>query len=299
MTLFNTLVSRTIGYVPGPIVGFFARHYIAGETRGDAVRVTRELNGRGMRATIDVLGEAVTRKEEALAFREECLAVLCTIKEERLDANLSLKPTQMGLLLNQDFAFANIRAIVACAAELGNFVRLDMEDRSVTDATLDFYDRLRAEFPGHVGVVLQACLRRTPADIARLADRPLHIRLCKGIYREPRRAAYQDPVTINRSYVHALDRLFAQKAYVGIATHDEKLVCEALCLIDRYGLKPDEYEFQMLLGVDEELREIIIASGHRLRVYVPFGAAWLAYSRRRLRENPAIARHALRRLFGR
>lgn len=298
MSLFNSLVAKTIMHVPGPLVGFFARSYIAGATRNDAVRVTRELNGRGMMATIDVLGEFVSRKEEATAFKEEGLAILQTIKSEGLDANLSLKPTQMGLLLDPDFAFANIREIVARARELANFVRIDMEDSSTTAATLDFYRRLRTEFPGHVGVVLQACLRRTSADIDALADQPLNIRLCKGIYREPRHTAYQDPATINRNYVYCLDKILAQKGYAGIATHDEKLVFEALSLIDKYGLQPAEYEFQMLLGIDEELRRIIIAAGHRLRIYVPYGAAWLPYSRRRLRENPAIARHVLRQLFG-
>jgi proline dehydrogenase len=298
MSLFNFLVSKTIMHVPGPIVSFFARSYIAGDTLKDAVRVTRDLNGKGMLATIDVLGEFISKKEEATVFKEECLAVLQAIKAEGLDANISIKPTQMGLLLDPDFCFANIREIVARAQELDNFVRIDMEDISTTDATLDFYRRLRAEFPGHVGVVLQAYLRRTPADIDALADAPLNFRLCKGIYREPRTAAYKDPETINRNYVHCLDKIFAKKGYVGIATHDEKLVFEALQLIDKYGLQREEYEFQMLLGVDEELRQIILDAGHRLRIYVPYGAAWLPYSKRRLRENPDIARHALRQMLG-
>jgi proline dehydrogenase len=298
MSLFNFLVSKTIMHVPGPIVGFFARSYIAGDSLKDAVRVTRELNGKGMMATVDVLGEFITRKEEATTFKEEGLAVLQAIKAEGLDANISIKPTQMGLLLDKEFCFANIREIVARAQELGNFVRIDMEDISTTDDTLDFYRRLRAEFPGHVGVVLQAYLRRTPADIDALADAPMNFRLCKGIYREPRSAAYKDPATINRNFVHCLDKILANKGYVGIATHDEKLVFEALQLIDKYGLQRDEYEFQMLLGVDEELRQIIVDAGHRLRIYVPYGAAWLPYSKRRLRENPDIARHALRQMLG-
>lgn len=298
MSLFNFLVSKTIMHVPGPIVGFFARNYIAGEALTDAVRVTRELNRQGIMATIDVLGEFITKKEEATGFKEQCFEILRTIRSEGLDANLSIKPTQMGLLLDKEFCFANIREIVACASELEGFVRIDMEDISTTDATLALYRQLRAEFPGHVGVVVQAYLRRTPADIKALADAPMNFRLCKGIYREPRTAAYKDPAVINRNYVYCLDKMFAHKAYVGIATHDEKLVFEALQLIDKYGLQRDEYEFQMLLGVDEELRRIIVAGGHRLRVYVPFGAAWLAYSKRRLRENPAIAQHALRQMLG-
>jgi proline dehydrogenase len=298
MSIFNFLVSKTIMHIPGPLVGFFAKGYIAGEQLADAVRVTRELNRQRMLATIDILGEFIKTKNEALYFKQQCLEILETIARERIEANLSLKPTQMGLLLDEEFAFANIREIVARAAELSNFVRIDMEDIECTDATIKLYRQMREEFPGHVGLVLQAYLRRTGADVESLSDAPMHFRLCKGIYHEPRTAAWKDPVTINRSFVKNLERMFKHKSYVGIATHDEKLVFEAFELIDQYGLKPDEYEFQMLLGVDEELRQIIVDAGHRLRVYVPFGASWMPYSRRRLKENPSIAKHALRQMLG-
>ncbi|PNU19732.1 proline dehydrogenase [Geothermobacter hydrogeniphilus] len=298
MSLFNLLVSKTIMHIPGPLVGFFARGYIAGEQLDDAVRVARELNGQGIMATIDVLGEFITNLDQARGFKEECLRILQTIDAEGLDANLSLKPTQMGLLLDRDQALANIREIVARAADLNSFVRIDMEDISCTDATLDFYRTLREEFPGHVGVVLQSYLRRTPADIIALSDAPMNFRLCKGIYNEPRTAAWKDPYVINRNYTRCLERIFAAGGYVGIATHDEKLVFEALRLIEKHGLETDRYEFQMLLGVDEELRRIIVDAGHRMRVYVPYGESWLPYSRRRLKENPSIAEHALRQMLG-
>ena len=298
MSIFNYLVSKTIMHIPGPIVGFFAKGYIAGEQLADAVKVGRKLNEQGMVLTIDILGEFIKTKEEAIPFKNHCLDILETIDREKLDANLSLKPTQMGMLLDEQFAYDNIREIVVKAAELDNFVRIDMEDIECTDATIALYRQMREEFPGHVGLVLQAYLRRTGTDIEGLSDAPMHYRLCKGIYNEPRTAAYKDPVTINRSFVRALERMFTHKAYVGIATHDEKLVFEALELIDQYGLKPEEYEFQMLLGVDEELRQIIVDAGHRLRVYVPYGESWMPYSRRRLRENPAIAKHALRQMLG-
>ncbi len=297
MSLFNQLVSRTIMHIPAPVVRFFAKGYIAGERLEDAVRVSRELNGRSIMTTIDVLGEFITTLEQAEAFKRECLEILDTIAREKLDANLSLKPSQMGLLLDREQALANIREIVARAADLDNFVRIDMEDISCTDATLDFYRALREEFPGHVGVVLQAYLRRTPSDVAALADAPMNFRLCKGIYNEPRTAAWKNPDTINRSFVHILEKMLGAGAYVGIATHDEKLVFEAMRLVDEMGLKPGQYEFQMLLGVDEELRDIIVAAGHRLRVYVPYGESWLPYSRRRLKENPSIAEHALRQML--
>lgn len=298
MGLFNFLVSKTIMHVPGPIVGFFAKGYIAGEELQDAVRVTRDLNKKGMMATVDILGEFIQTREEATYFKEQCLEILKTIDSEKLDANLSLKPTQMGLELDKEFAFENIREIVKLAAELNNFVRIDMEDHPCTDDTIEFFRRLREEFPGHVGVVLQAYLRRTLDDIENLSDGLLHFRLCKGIYNEPREVAYKDMAIINRSFVCCLDKMFEKGAYVGIATHDEKLVFESLQLIKKYGLKRDEYEFQMLLGVDYELRDLIVKQGHRLRVYVPFGKSWLPYSKRRLKENPSIAQHALRQMLG-
>lgn len=298
MSLFNYLVSKTIMHVPGAIVGYFAKGYIAGSRLDDAVRVTEAFNRQGMLTTIDILGEFIKTVEEARFFQEQCRRILEIIRTRGLQANLSLKPTQMGLLLDRESAFRNIRELVDLARENQSFVCIDMEDAACTDATLDFYRRLRAEFPGRVGTVLQSCLRRTPADIDALADAPMNFRLCKGIYNEKRIHAYKDPEVINRSFVYCLEKLFRHKAYVGIATHDEKLVFESLRLVEQYGLTKDEYEFQMLLGVDEELRRIIVAGGHRLRIYVPYGEAWLPYSRRRLRENPMIARHALRQMLG-
>jgi proline dehydrogenase len=298
MSFFNLLVSKTIMHVPGSLVGYFAKGYIAGEHLEDAVRVSRDLNRQGMMTTLDILGEFITKEEQATFFKEECLRILDTIAREQLQGNLSLKSTQMGLQLDPELAYGNIREIVARAAELGNFVRLDMEDTACTDATLDLYRRLRGEFPGHVGTVIQAYLRRTLADIDGLFDGEVNLRLCKGIYNEPRSLAYKDMRIINRSFVTCLERLLRKGAYVGIATHDEQLVFEALRLIDDLGLEPDAYEFQMLLGVDEELRRIIVDGGHRLRIYVPYGEAWLPYSRRRLKENPSIARHALRQMLG-
>ena len=298
MSLFNYLVSKTIMHVPGPIVGFFAKGYIAGEDLGAAVKTTRDLNSKGMMATIDILGEFIKTREEATFFKQQCLDILNGIDKEGLDANLSLKPTQMGLELDKEFAYANIREIVALAASLNNFVRIDMEDHPCTDDTLEFFRRLREEFPGHVGVVLQAYLRRSLDDIEKLSDGLLHFRLCKGIYNEPRTVAFKDMAIINRSFVCCLEKMFEKKAYVGIATHDEKLVFEAQQLINKFGLKRDEYEFQMLLGVDPELRDLLVAQGHRLRIYVPFGKSWLPYSKRRLKENPSIARHALKQMLG-
>lgn len=298
MTLFEKLVSGTIMHVPGPIVGHFAKGYIAGKSLDDAVKKTAQLNSGGMEATIDILGEFIKTKEEAVFYKDQCIEILKEIKNHNLTANVSLKPTQMGLQLDEEFTYENIREIVAKAAEMNNFIRIDMEDTPCTDATLELFDRLRKDYEGHVGTVLQSYLRRTPSDIGNLSKGYQNYRLCKGIYREPRALAWQDYDTVNRNYVYSLEKLFRSGAYVGIATHDEKLVFEAMRLIDEYGLERNQYEFQMLLGVDEELREIILKAGHRLRVYVPYGRDWLPYSKRRLKENPTIARHALKQMIG-
>jgi proline dehydrogenase len=176
-------------------------------------------------------------------------------------------------------------------------VRIDMEDAQCTSRTIEIYRRLRADFPRHVGLVLQARLRRTSADVADLTREPTNFRICKGIYVEPRTVAFTDREIIRRNFTRVLEQMLEAGAYVGIATHDELLVWEALDLIARRGLTPDRYEFQMLLGVDEELRDILLRAGHRLRVYVPFGEQWYAYSVRRLRENPQIAGYAFKAIL--
>ncbi len=298
MSLFNYAVSKTIMHVPKPIVSYFAKGYIAGSALADAVQVTRDLNQQGMMTTIDILGEFITRIDQAVGFKDNGLTILQTIEREKLDANLSIKPTQMGLLLDKERCFELIHELVEEAKNLGNFVRIDMEDIATTDDTLEFFRKLREEYPGHVGTVLQSYLRRTPHDILDLNDGYQNYRLCKGIYVEPRTHAWKNPQAINRNFTVCLEQLFRQGSYVGIATHDELLVFEAMNLIRQMELKPDQYEFQMLLGVDEELREIILGGGHRLRIYVPYGEDWLPYSKRRLKENPAIAQHALKQMLG-
>ncbi|TYB35363.1 MAG: proline dehydrogenase [Flexistipes sinusarabici] len=298
MSALNFLISKTIMHVPGPVVSIFAKSYIAGQELSDAVRVTRDFNKQGIMTTIDLLGEFIKTKDQAKYFKDRCIEILDTINKEKLDSNLSIKPTQMGLSLDDDFALENIREIVAYAASINNFVRVDMEDTPNTDKTLKLHTELKQEFGRSIGTVLQSYLRRTPADIDNLDPKDLNIRLCKGIYNEPRELAYKDPYIVNQNFIHCLDKLFAKGAYVGIATHDEKLIFESLRLIEKYNLKKQDYEFQMLLGVDEQLRKIIAEEGHRLRVYVPFGKDWLPYSKRRLKENPKIATHALRQMFG-
>ena len=271
----------------------FARMYIAGEHLSDAVKVVRELMAQGASATIDVLGEEITHKEQALQAVDAYLKVLQTIHQEQLDASISLKPTHMGLKIDKTFCYRNIERLVQEAARFNNFVRIDMEDSSCTDDTIDIYLQLKKNYH-NVGTVIQAYLRRTMADVNRLIAAKANLRLCKGIYQEPRDLAYKDRFIVRENFAYCLEKLLASGCYVGIATHDEHLVWEALRIIDKYGITPQQYEFQMLLGVDEQLRKIIIQDGHRMRVYVPFGEEWRAYSIRRLQENPHIIGQVMR-----
>ena len=298
MAVLDYLISRSLPFVPRRVVRAFSRRYIAGDALEDAVRVVRELNGSGYMATLDVLGESVDRQELAEAAVKEYLRALRVIREERLDSNISIKVTQLGLKLDFDFCLENLRALCLAARGQGNFVRIDMEDSTCTTPTLDLHRRLRQEGVDNVGVVLQACLRRTLADARGLPERS-NVRICKGIYIEERTIAYHDRGIIRKNYVRILEELMERGFYVGIATHDEDLVWEAMRLIDQNRLSPDRYEFQMLLGVDEELRGLIRRAGHRLRVYVPYGSHWYAYSLRRLKENPRIAGYVLMDLLGR
>jgi proline dehydrogenase len=300
MSLLDRALARSLPAVPKPILRRLSRRYIAGARWEDAARVVRSLAAEGAMATLDILGELNHNLEEAERSVQAYVDVLRRIHEEKLPAtNVSVKLTALGLLLDREFCLDGMRRILAVATELDNFVRIDMEDSRCTDGTLDLFQVLRREFPGRVGPVLQARLRRTLDDAEKLAREPLNVRLCKGIYLEPRRIAYGDPEIVRANFVLVLEHLLERGAYVGIATHDERLVFEALRLVRRFGLSREQYEFQMLLGVDEPLRRMLIESGHRLRVYVPFGEQWHAYSLRRLRENPQIAGYVLRALLRR
>lgn len=298
MSFFGRFVVATLPLAPRFLVGRIAARYVAGETLDEAVVTVRELNGTGAMATLDVLGEEVTDRAKALAAVEEYLRVFAAIEEYGLDANVSLKLTLLGLKIDPDFCRENVERIAAAAAERGNFVRLDMEDATTTDATLAIYHRLQPRY-GNLGVVLQAYMRRTLADVEALPPEGANVRLCKGIYIEPRPIAWKGYETVRHNFVAALEKLIRRGVYAAIATHDEYLVCAATALIDRHRVPRDRYEFQMLLGVDHELRRILLAAGHRLRVYVPYGADWYPYSVRRLRENPEIALHVMNALLRR
>lgn len=298
MSAFGRLVQTGLPLVPKLVVGKVASRYVAGETLDDALAVVRQLNAQGAMATVDVLGEEVSERAKAVAAVEEYLRVFAAIHEHGLDANVSIKLTLLGLKIDEGFCLENVERIAAAAKEHGNFVRLDMEDHTCTDPTLRIYRELQGRY-GNLGVVLQAYMRRTLQDIEELPRPGASVRLCKGIYVEPREIAWKGYETVRWNFVRALEKMLALGVYPAIATHDEYLVCAASALVDQHGLERHQYEFQMLLGVDEQLRRILIARGHRLRVYVPYGRDWYPYSIRRLRENPEVARHVLRAMVAR
>jgi proline dehydrogenase len=282
--------------MPKSVVGFFSKRYIAGEDIEDAVKVTRELNRQGIYSTIDVLGEAVQNREEAIESKNKALEVLDTIVQFKLNANLSIKPTQMGLAIDEDFAYEQVRLLVQKAKEINSFIRIDMEDSPYTDATFRLLRRLKQDYD-NLGVVVQAYLIRTYDDIVVLNKIGTNYRLCKGIYIEPASIAYKDKEVIRKNYVKDLELILKNGNYVGIATHDEYLVNEAYRLIKELNIPKNKFEFQMLLGVREDLRNKINNDGYKVRIYVPFGKDWYAYSTRRLKENPQMAGQIFRNLF--
>ena len=286
MILDRALV-RLLPAVPKPVVQLFSSRYIAGSTLDDAVDVVRRLNGQGMSATVDVLGEEITHADEARAIARAYRDVFVEIERQKLDANVSVKLTALGLALSYELCKENVLDVLS----QGRFVRIDMEDATTTDATLRLYRELREAGHDNVGVVLQAYLRRTLEDVRALADLKPNVRLCKGIYVEPPSLAYRDASSIRMSFLQCMDALIETGAHVAAATHDEALIREALAR--------DVPELQMLLGVREERARELVAEGRRVRIYVPFGEQWYAYSLRRLQENPTMATTIARAAVGR
>jgi proline dehydrogenase len=300
--MINQLITKMLPLMPKKLVWIFSRKYIAGETMDDAIRVCRALNAKKAKITIDLLGEFITRLDEAAANKNAYLDIIERVEKEKIDGNYSLKPTSFGLLIDREVCYRNIREIVAKSASYGNFVRIDMEDSQCVDLEIDLFRKLHKEFPKNVGLVLQAYMRRTLQDIKDMHDlhdaaAPLNFRLCKGIYVEPEAIAFKKYQEINDHYLEDLEYMFQQGLYPGIATHDKPLVEGAYKLIEKYNVPKNMYEFQMLYGVTPDLRQSIVDKGHNMRVYVPFGKEWFGYSTRRLKENPKMATHIIKALF--
>jgi proline dehydrogenase len=298
MSLLNTLIAKSLPLVPKSIVGQVSKRYIAGESLQQAMTVVRDLNAKGMMATLDLLGEDVYAESEAVRIKDEWLSILKSLGASTVDSNCSLKLSQLGLRIDHELCYRNLEAIVGAARKIGKFIRIDMEDSSTTSDTIAMYRRLREAGYDNIGVVIQAYLKRSEEDVRALAKLKANFRICKGIYIEHEDIAFKERDDIRRNFVLLVRTLFEASCYVGIATHDEYVIGKTYELIERYKLTREQYEFQMLLGVREPLRDSIVAKGHRLRVYVPYGQAWYAYSVRRLNENPQIAGYIVKAMLG-
>jgi proline dehydrogenase len=292
----NKIIVAIVQMMPKSVVWIFSKRYIAGKSLDEAIQLVKKLNEKDIYATIDVLGEAIQNKDEAIVAKNECLKVLNAIEEYKLKANLSLKPTQLGLNLDAEFAYNQASEILKRASELNNFVRLDMEDSPYTDATINLYKKLIINYE-NVGIVVQAYLKRTLDDVIILNKLNANYRLCKGIYVEAPSIAYKDKQVIRDNFVKILEKMLKTGNYVGIATHDEFLINESYRLIRELNIPKNKFEFQMLLGVREDLRDKINSEGYKIRIYVPFGEHWYKYSVRRLKENPSIAGLVFKNIF--
>lgn len=298
MRALGRLLVGALPLVPRRLVRVVASRYVAGETLEDAVRAVRQLNSEGCAATLDVLGEDVTQISETDEAVAEYRRALDAVAADGLDSNISVKLTALGLKLDTRACREQLARILEAARSHGNFVRIDMEDSTVTEETIRVYLEAR-QTTDRVGLVLQAYLRRSREDARRAIAVRANVRICKGIYTEPPAIAYPKREEIRDNFAALVEDFLQAGCYVGIATHDESVVERALATIRRLGLPREAYEFQMLLGVARPLRRRLVAAGHRLRVYVPYGRSWHAYSMRRLKENPDIAGQILKGILGR
>jgi len=298
----NKIIAFVLPMMPQKLVWIFSKRYIAGQNLNEAIITAKKLNDEGNMVTIDLLGEFITEMSEAEKNKEEYIEIINRAQKEGIVGNYSLKPTMFGLLIDKEKCYNIIREIVAKAVEYNNFVRVDMEDSQCVDMEIDIFRKLKKEFPKNVGLVLQSYMRRTMSDIDNMmdlntSDNPVNYRLCKGIYVEPEKIAYKKYDEVNEHFLKDLEHMFKNKVYPGIATHDEKLVNGAYKLIEKYKVPNDKFEFQMLYGVTPALRKSILKKGFRMRIYVPFGKDWFAYSTRRLKENPKMAQEIIKALF--
>jgi proline dehydrogenase len=297
MRWFNQIIIRILPFFPQSFIWIFSKRYIAGKTLKDAVEKSKRLNAEGCRVTIDVLGEDISTLDEAEAEKAECLRVLDAIHGNGIDGNLSVKLSSLGLKIDKEQCVRHVREILQKASEKNLFVRIDMEDAACTDDTLDVYRRLRKEFP-KVGTVIQAYLKRSPADVRKLIEGGIaNLRVCKGIYVESPEIAYKKKCRIRDQFTELIQMMLDSGSYIGIATHDKPMIQRSLKMISEKTVPKTKYEFQMLLGVTEKRRRELIRQGHGMRVYVPYGEHWHGYSMRRLKENPNMAGHIIKNLF--
>ncbi|MFM7774133.1 MAG: proline dehydrogenase family protein [Candidatus Kapaibacterium sp.] len=298
MSLFSSVVVKTLPIIPKRIIKQVAKRYIAGATLDSAVDTVKRLASIGAHSTVDVLGEFVSSRERAEYECRSSMEVIHAIGTHSLPAYLSVKLTSLGFDIDDEFCADNLRGLLRAASERGLFVRLDMENSPYTTRTLDLYKKMRAEGFTNIGVVIQAYMRRSADDIKDLAAMNADVRLCKGIYIEPASVAYKERTEVQDNYMRLLRQILDAGMNAHIATHDDVLIDDALDLIAKNSVPRTSYEFQMLLGVREERRDAIIKDGHAMRIYVPFGEDWYGYSTRRLKENPQVAGYIAKAVLG-
>lgn len=301
MQLLDTLMVRAVPLIPRAVIHRLSRRYIAGATIEEAIDRTRRLNAQGFCATLDVLGESISTLPEAQDTAAEYIRALDAIRTHALRASVSLKPTALGLLVDVRECERLLEQILASARKAGSTVCIDMEDTSCTQLEIDLFTRLRSRHD-NVSLALQAYLLRTYDDIEPLLRQRLPLRICKGIYIEPRThlvdEAWRHRAAINPHFMKHVERCLEVGAFVSIATHDESLIEQVVEQVRQIGVDKNRFEFQMLLGVCEPLRDKLLRMGFNVRIYVPYGAEWYAYSVRRLKENPRLAGHVARAAFG-
>jgi proline dehydrogenase len=282
--------------VRSPLTRPVVARFVAGETLEEALPALEALSRAGLRTTVDVLGESVTSPELASAAADRYIATLPALASRGLDANVSVKLTQMGLAIGSDVCRANVMRILDAARAVDGFVRFDMEDHTQTDATLDIWREAHAAYP-RVGVVIQTALRRSAADVDAIIAAGGSVRLCKGAYDEPGSVAYRQKKTVDANYARLMERLLKSGQYHALATHDPVLIARALAFAEREGIGRDRFEFQMLYGVRRDLQRMLEERGYTVRIYVPYGREWYPYFMRRLAERPANVGFMLRAVF--
>lgn len=278
------------------LLAFFAKRYIAGEERKDAIRVVRHLNSQGILATIDNLGEHVKEPSHAEDAVREYLGLLDDIRDGGVNSSVSLKLTHFGLDISDEIAEGNLRGIIKKASELNNFVTFDMEGSRYSQRTIDTFLRLHEKYT-NIGIAIQSYLYRSPMDVRLLIEKGASVRLVKGAYKEPTQIAFPKKRDVDKNFEELMKSLLLKGNYPAIATHDERLINEAIRFADENGIPKERFEFQMLLGIKRKLQKRLADSGYRVRVYIPYGADWLPYTLRRLRERKENLFFVIKNIF--
>ena len=295
--MINNILASSVSVMPKWFIKLFSKSYIAGHRPKEVIDIVKNLNSQGFSATIDILGEHINSQDKTNSVTKEYIQIYNDIAKNSVDSNISVKPTHIGLDISMDLALENFKILINKASESSNFLRIDMESSINTDSTFKIYDDLFKIYP-KVGVVLQAYLKRSIADIEKLAGPGFNARICKGIYKENKNIAYQDPEDISKNFLAMAKAMLAKNSYACYATHDLQLIDDLILLTKEMDADPSKFEFQVLYGVPMKGKlKKLLKSGYKVRVYVPYGPDWYDYSIRRIKENPNIAGYVIKNLF--